>query len=408
MSTRVVVTGAGLVSALGDTPQALHRALLEGRSGLGPIELFETGPLGPLHGGEIKGFAPQDYLGKKNFRPLNRIAQITAAAAQQTLKASGWSVEAREQQEVGFVLGTMFCSVHTITAFDRHALTAGPSYASPLDFANTVINAAAGQTAIWHGLRGVNSTIATGPSSGLQALGYAADLIRTGRAKALLAGGAEELCFESAYGLQRAGLLADTVGAARPFDARRGGFAVAEGAAFLMLEELASARQRGAQILAEIKGHASGYDISRGQDQTKVVEVLSRTLCQALENAGIQADQVDAVSASANGSQGQDRCEALALAEVFEARPGIPVTAIKAALGESLGAGGALQAVDLLETMEDGVLPGVAGFERGDADAPLKGVSRENRPVDLGNGLLSATGFDGHCAALILGRPEGI
>ena len=408
MSTRVVVTGAGLVSALGDTPQALHRALLEGRSGLGPIELFETGPLGPIHGGEIKRFAPQDYLGKKNFRPLNRIAQVTAAAAQQTLEASGWSVEAREEHEVGFVLGTMFCSVHTITAFDRHALTAGPSYASPLDFANTVINAAAGQTAIWHGLQGVNSTIATGPSSGLQALGYAADLIRTGRSRALLAGGAEELCFESAYGLQRAGLLANTAGGAVPFDARRSGFAVAEGAAFLMLEELASAQQRGARILAEIKGHASGYDISRGHDQAKGVEVLSRTLRQALEGAGTKADQVDAISAAANGSVVQDRCEALALAEVFAMKPDIPVTAVKGALGEPLGAGGALQAVDLVETMDDGVLPGVVGFERTNADAPLKGVSRENRPVDLGHGLVSATGFDGHCAALVLSRLEGI
>ena len=405
MSTRVVITGTGLISALGDSPLSLHRKLLEGYCSLAPIELFETGPLGPIYGGEIKDFAPQDYLGKKNFRPLNRIAQITAAAAQQTLDASGWSSTAREEHEVGFVLGTMFCSVHTITAFDRHALIAGPGYASPLDFANTVINAAAGQTAIWHGLQGINSTIAAGPSSSLQALSYAADQIHNGRSKALLAGGAEELCFESTYGLQRAGLLAaasDGIGSCVPFDARRTGFAIAEGAAFLMLEERTSAQQRGAQILAEIKGYASGYDISRGQDQTKMIEAVTRTLHQTLTNSGLDASQIDTISAAANGSPKQDRCEALALNEVFASKAHIPTTAIKAALGEPLGAGGALQAIDLVETMNDGILPGVTGFETTDPEAALTGVRRENQTVDLSHSLLSAVGFDGHCAALVL------
>src|SRR5205085_7794233 len=141
------------------------------------------------------------------LRPLDRTSRLVASAAQLALNDSGWSEALRNQHEVGLVLGTMFCSVRTISEFDRRAVEAGPAYASPLDFSNTVINAAAGQTAILHDLRGVNTTVSTGVTSGLQAIAYAADLIRGGRARALLAGGADELCFESFYGFERAGLL---------------------------------------------------------------------------------------------------------------------------------------------------------------------------------------------------------
>src|SRR5438876_1528909 len=189
MGRRVVITGAGVISSLGDSPAKLHTALCEGRAGLRQIQLFSTQGLACHLGGEIASFSPKNYLGERNFRPLDRTSQLVAATAQMALDDSGWTAEMRSENEVGLVLGTMFCSVHTISQFDRRALAAGPAYASPMDFSNTVINAAAGQTAIWHNLRGVNSTIAAGSVSGLQAIIYAAELIRTGRARAILAGG---------------------------------------------------------------------------------------------------------------------------------------------------------------------------------------------------------------------------
>src|SRR5262249_12447237 len=160
---------------------------------------------------------------------LDRTSQLVTAAARLALDDSGWTRELRSSVEVGLVLGTMFCGVHTIGEFDRRAVTAGPAYASPLDFANTVINAAAGHTAIWHNLRGVNSTIAGGSASGLQALAHAADLISNGRASVVLAGGVEELCFESFCGFHHAGMLCGSNCKPGefpiPFDARRNGFA---------------------------------------------------------------------------------------------------------------------------------------------------------------------------------------
>ena len=408
---RVVITGAGVVSSLGDTPSGLHAALCEGRNGISPVGLFDTKGLGCPLGGEVEDFDAQKYLGRRNLRPLDRTSRLVASAAQLALDDSGWTAEMRAAEEVGLILGTMFCSVRTISEFDRRALEAGPAYASPMDFANTVINAAAGQTAILHDLRGVNTTVSTGVTSGLQAVAYAADLIRAGRARALLAGGADELCFESFYGFDRAGLLCRSDGHedhyAIPFDTRRNGFTPGEGAALLMLEEEASALERGARVLAEVSGAGCGYDSSRGRDERKAVESVAHSMRFALYEAMLRAYEVEVLSASANGSPGGDRYEALAVAEVFGQHAGaMPATAVKAMLGETLGASGAMQVVAALETMRDGRLPGIPQLEEVEEDFPLALASQARQDVDVNNVVVNSIGFDGHSCALLLARPE--
>jgi 3-oxoacyl-[acyl-carrier-protein] synthase II len=408
----VVITGAGVVSSLGDTPAGLHAALCEGLSGLRPVELFDTSGLGCPLGGEVKGFDAQKYLGRRNLRPLDRTSRLVASAAQLALDASGWTAEMRAGQEVGLVLGTMFCSVHTISEFDRRALEAGPAYASPMDFANTVINAAAGQAAILHDLRGVNTTVSTGITSGLQAVAYAADLIRAGRTHALLAGGADELCFESFYGFERAGLLCRSDGHEGhypiPFDARRNGCAPGEGAALLMLEDSASAHERGARVLAEVAGCGSGYDCSRGRDERSAVEAVAHSMRFAMYEAMLRPYEVECLSASANGSPGGDRREARAAAEVFgDHARSMPVAAIKAMLGETLGASGAMQSVAALETMRDGVLPGIPKLVQVEEGFPLALAGPDKQSVDVSNVLVNSVGFDGHVCSVILAKCDG-
>src|SRR4029079_1927880 len=230
------------------------------------------------------------------------------------LDDSGWAEAMRQDGEGGVALGAMFCSVDTISEFDRRALEAGPRYASPMDFANTVINAAAGQTAIMHNLRGINSTISTGITSGLQAIAYATEVIRSGRARAILAGGADEMCFESFYGFDRAGLLCRSEQCAGdfpiPFDKRRNGFALGEGAALLMLEDAHFARDRGARTLAEITGHGCGYDCSQGEDEESSVNAIALSVRHALNDAFTEPHEIDCLSASANGSYAGDLHEA--------------------------------------------------------------------------------------------------
>jgi 3-oxoacyl-[acyl-carrier-protein] synthase II len=318
-------------------------------------------------------------------------------------------MEMRNALEVGLVLGTMFCSVHTISEFDRRALEAGPAYASPMDFSNTVINAAAGQTAIVHNLRGVNTTISTGVTSGLEAISYASDLIRSGRVRALLAGGAEELCFESFFGFDRAGLLCQSDSSAGdfpiPFDTRRNGSALGEGAALLMLEDASLARERGARVLGEVTGHGSSYDCSRGRDDEDSVEAIASAIRHALSDAFLLPHEIDCLSASANGSEVGDRHEAEGVFAGLNGQTNkLPVTAIKSMLGETLGASGPIQAVALLETMRDGMLPGIPQLKEVDDDFPLKLARPESREEDVINGLINSIGFDGHCGSLILTR----
>lgn len=408
---RVVVTGMGLVSPLGHTPEALHAALLAGESARKPIELFPTAGLGCREAGEIRPFAPHDWLGERNVRPLDRTGRLLVVAAHQALAASGWTAAARAATEVGLVVGTTFCSVRTIAEFDRRALQLGPSYASPLDFANSVINAAAGQAAIWHDLRGINSTVAAGEASGLLAIGCAMDVLRSGRSTALLAGGAEELCFESFLGHFRAGRLCGSQGGGAerpvPFDGERNGFSLSEGAALLVLEEAESAAARGAVALAEVAGHGAAFDPTRGGEGGP--PAVARAVRLALADAGVEPAEVGVLSASASGSVVGDRNEALGVAEALGARAAeLPVAAVKALLGEALGASGAFQAVDLVESMRRGTLPGVAGLETVEEGFPLPGAMAASRTLGHAErriGLATSMGADGHCAAVVFGLP---
>jgi 3-oxoacyl-[acyl-carrier-protein] synthase II len=416
---RVVVTGAGVVSPLGDAPDSFFAALCRGDAVMAPVEAFPVDGLAPDLAAEVRGFDPGNYLGAKNFRPLDRTGRLAAVTAELALGDSGWSLEARRQHEVGLVLGTMFGSVHTISAFDRRALTAGPIYAKPMDFANSVINAAAGQTAIWHDLRGVNTTLSGGTTAGLQALGYAADLVAGGRAEAVLAGGADELCFESLYGFARAGWLAGTGPAengagtgnaatprAVPLDRRRNGFLPGEGAGLLMLEPAERAAERGVPALAEVRGHGAAFDPSRGRDAAAAAEAVARAVREALDDAGLAAEDVDLLSLSANGSVGGDAVEVRGLAAVFGERlAAVPATAVKGLTGEALGASGAFQALAALGAFASGRLPGVAGFEAADDALPVPSLAAGERPLPARTALLTAVDFDGGAVALLLARP---
>jgi 3-oxoacyl-[acyl-carrier-protein] synthase II len=442
---RVVITGAGVLSPLGDAPAAMHRALSQGVVARRPIELFATAVLGPQQGGEIRPFDPQSYVGERNLRPLDRTSRLLVVAAQLALAASGWSEAERAQGEVGLVAGTTFCSLRTIAEFDRRAKQLGPTHASPFEFANSVINAAAGQTAIWHHLRGVNSTLAAGEASGLLAIAQAAELVRTGRAKAVLAGGVEELCFESFISHARAERLCGTRRGGAPgerpvpFDEHRNGFSLSEGAGLLMLEDAADAAARRAVPRAEVlgwgaafaagdtaagdgdggRGGGNGGNASDDADRLSapvgsaaLAEALARAVHLALADAGLAPGEIDFLSTSASGSPVIDRAEALGIAAGLGGATTpvqLPAAAVKAMLGEGMGASGAWQAIDLVETFADGLVPGIAGLQGVEPGLPLAGLSAASRqlpPAAAGGtrrALATAISADGHCAALIFG-----
>lgn len=414
---QVAITGAGVLSPLGYGRKIFFQGLLEGREGLRPVTGFETHQLSLPRAGELNGDGPEQFLEGRSLRPLDRTSRLAAAAAELALEDSGYrqraaasnrEVDATTGTSAGLVLGTMYGSVRTISEFDRRALTAGPQYTKPFDFANSVINAAAGQAAIWHGLSGVNATVAGGTTAGVAALAHAADLIRAGRAGALVAGGAEELCFESCWGFARAGLLAaDPGGAAHaagvPFHARRNGFLPGEGAALLMLEEAEAARRDGVAILGLLTGSGSSFAPSRGSDAEASAAAVRRAITAALRDAGREPGDIDCLSVSASGGVHVDAAEAWGLAAALGDRVAeLPITAIKGAMGESLGAAGALQTVTLLEAFTAGELPGIRGLDEPQPDLPLRLAGTASRQGGFRCGLVTSLSWDGHAWALVV------
>jgi 3-oxoacyl-[acyl-carrier-protein] synthase II len=411
MRSKAVITGVGIVSALGDNPKDLHLALCRGdRAGIPMTSVNDRDIQTPCYAAPVQDFSPMHYLGDKNFRPLDRAGQLTVCAAHLALKSGDWTSELREATELDLVVGTTFCGAHTITQFDRETQISGPKFAKPLSFANTVINAAAGHTAIWHNLRGANTTVVAGKVSGLRALKHAQMQIGLGTSNVALVGGVEEFCFESYQGFLGAGRLqtSDIEGAGVPFSQQRDGFFLGEGAAFVVMEESEFAKNRGAKILGELLGHGSSYDVSRGQDESNAVERCASAIRSALSAAGISASDIDCVSCSANGSKVEDRYEALALANVFGERlSSIPLTAIGSTLGETLGASGILQSIAFIEAARDGRLPGIHGIG-GHLDEALPKLRIGGEPIEgnFNTGLIVSLGYDGSSAATIISVPH--
>jgi len=401
--TPVVVTGRGAICALGDHPGRIFDSLCEGRRPFAAPTLFAADAAPGVEVAEVRDFSADAYVRGGNVRPLDRTGRLALVGVELALADSGWTPELRAARPVGLVLGTMFCSVRTIGEFDRRALQAGPGYVSPMDFSNTVLNAAAGQVAIWQKLRGVNSTIAAGAASGLHAIGYGSQLIQRGRADALAAGGAEEICYESCYGFLRAGRLAPPNGqpAARvaPFDAHRRGTLMGEGAAFLVLESEESARARQAAVLARVLGFGSSYDPDARASSSGDPGAVAAAIRRALADAGVAPERIGLVVSSASGSPDLDAREAAGIAAVLGGS--VPVTAIKSMTGEALGASGALQVLTAIEALRSGMLPGVAGLSERDPAIDLN-VTAKTRPVRATHALVTSAAVEGNCCAAIL------
>jgi 3-oxoacyl-[acyl-carrier-protein] synthase II len=392
MSARVVVTGVGVIASIGAGIEEFERNLYAGCSGIGPSPLLGETAIAA----EVRNFNPQPWLGNKGIRVLDRSARLLCVAAQMALSSTG--LQQREGGEgdpnLGLVCGTMFGSVHSITSFDWSGVTDGPAYVNPMEFPNTVINSPAGQAAIKHKLRGVNSTISAGLVSGLYAIHYAAEFLTFGRATALLAGGVEELCEESFLSFRKVGVISER-GCPRPFGTDRDGTVLGEGSALWMLETA-----DGATALLEICGFGAAHDAHSVQAYSVRADGATSAIRQALAAAGIGPDAVGCVIAGASGSRAGDQMEAHALRNVFGSRlERIPICAPKAAFGEALGASGALCAVTAGLALDKGVLPPTTGFlSAGDG---LR-LSSGQQNLEGEYALVNCFGCDGNNAALVL------
>ncbi|MDI6606045.1 MAG: beta-ketoacyl synthase N-terminal-like domain-containing protein, partial [Candidatus Omnitrophota bacterium] len=210
---KIVITGLGVISSNGVGKDAFFEGIFSGASGIGPISLFDTSSLKVKTAAEIKDFSPQEFLGAKGLRTLDRSTKLAASAARMALDDAGLEVKEENSRQIGIVIGSTLGSISSISDFDREALTEGPRYVNPALFPNTVINSPASQVAIKFNIKGFNATLSTGFSAGLDAINYAVDMLRFAKAKIVLAGGVEELCIQVFLGFYKCGMLAGSGGA---------------------------------------------------------------------------------------------------------------------------------------------------------------------------------------------------
>ena len=383
---KVVITGMGVISAIGAGAEGFAEGLYSGKTAVAA---------GPPPTAAIPDFTPQTWLGSKGFKYFDRTARLLCVSSLMAIEKGGWKDDpaAADDERLGLMYGTMYGSEHSITAFDWVAVTEGPSMVSPLEFPNTVISSPGGQAAIKHHLSGPNWTQCQGFASSLHSLQQASVFLKAGRAKALLAGGADEFSNEAVLGLQHMGLLGSE-GSVKPFAKDSAGTVLGEGSALWMLETAEAANARGAAYAVEILG------FGQAQDDKTTAESGAAAIRGALKNAGISADQVGCIFASADGIPALDSAEENALREVFgESLSSIPACAPKAALGETMGSAGVFAATAAALALERQSVPPTAGYAGG---GPLK-LSAQSQPMQGKYALVNAFSYDGNVMSMVLG-----
>ena len=410
---RVVVTGMGMLTALGNDVDSTWRGMVAGRSGIGTIEAFDPSRLAARIAGEVHGFDASHILDRKEVRRTDRYIQFGLVASREAMDRAGLParLEGDEAQRTGVILGTGLGGVGTLVEGISINALRGPDRISPFLIPMGIPNVGAGQVAISFGMTGPNFTTVSACATGGHAIGEAYETIRRDDADTMIAGGSEAGVYEPLVGgfdsmraLSRRN--DDPERASRPFDKGRDGFVPGEGAGVLVLEELEHAQRRGAEILAEVVGYGATADASHITLPAPGGIGAVRAAQRALEKAGLMADQIDHVNAHATSTPEGDRAELQAIKTIFGGHAGtITVTANKSMIGHTLGAAGAIEAIVTIQTIRESCVPPTVNFDDPDDEAAgLDIVSGQARSQDVEIALSNSFGFGGQNTALIFRR----
>jgi 3-oxoacyl-[acyl-carrier-protein] synthase II len=406
MDRKVVITGLGVLSPVGIGKDKFWEALFQGETGFKTISLFDTSSFNVHIAGEISDFDPVSFLGKKGLRTLDRSTRLLSSAAKLAIEDAHLRITDENTNSIGVSIGTTFGSLHSISQFDRQGLIEGPKYVNPSHFPNTVINSPASQVSIRFRIKGFNTTISTGFCASLDAVSYAADFIKLNRADVVLAGGVEELCEETFLGFYKLGCLSGSDGLEPiccPFDARRKGIILSEGAAVLILEDEDHALRRGANILATVRGYGNSFYPMTGKGFTHSGKGLFNAIALALQDTSLSSGDIDYISASANSTKGLDRMETNVIKELFgESAYNIPISSIKSMVGESFSASGALSLAATVGAIYKGVVPPTVNYKEKDPKCDLDYVPNEAKIKKLNNVLVISSDPYGQNTAMVM------
>jgi 3-oxoacyl-[acyl-carrier-protein] synthase II len=399
---RVVITGLGAVTPLGVGADAL-------------FERWAAGECGILDGaGACTDFEPSELLSVKEARRLDRFSQLALVAAGEAVADAGWDGEVPyDPMRVGCVVSTGIGGIQTIELQHDVLRDRGPTRMSPLGIPAQMPNAAAAAVSMKYGLKGQMFSVVSACSSGAHAIGCALRMIQWGDADAVVVGGAEATLTPFGFGSFNSMQALSPTGISRPFDARRDGFVMGEGAGVLVLEEAESAAARGATVLGEVAGYGSTSDAYHLTAPEPSGEAATRAIELALSDAGVEPGEVDYINAHGTSTPLNDTAETAAIKRALgeECAYKIPISSLKSATGHLLGAAGAAEAVATVKTLQTRVIPPTLGLEVPDPDCDLDYVPGEARPLVLSNGrppvaLSNSFAFGGHNVALIFRGPS--
>ncbi len=409
---RVVITGMGAITPLGQSVDEYWTNLVAGVSGVRPMTLCDTTGYPTKVSGEVQDWNPESFIDRKEARRMARFSQFAVAAAQQAVGDAGLDLEAMDRTTIGVLFGNGNGGYPNIEEAVRTIVAKGGMRVDPLFMPKALPNMAAAQVALQLGLKGYNGTVVTACAAGTQAIGDALHLLRHGRMDVMLTGGAEA-------GISQLGLAAFSVmramtqrndepaRASRPFDRDRDGFIPSEGAAVFVLETLDHAQQRGARILAEVAGAAASADAYHIVAPCADGEGAARTIRWALEDAGLSAADVDYINAHGTSTPLNDVSETVAIkAALGEHAYTVPVSSTKSMIGHALGASGALETVAAVQTIVTGTIHPTINLDNPDPDCDLDYVPNTARRAGVRVVLKNSFGFGGQNACLVLKRYE--
>ena len=406
--TRIVITGVSVISSIGTGKDIFWENLARGISGIKPITLFDVSKYNCRQAGEISDFDAKIYLGPKGIRHIDRTSLLVSSATVLAIKDANLDNNTYCADELGIVVGSTYGSINSISSFDFQSLREGPNYVNPMDFPNTVLNAPASRASIFCNATGLSTTISNGVTSSIDAIIYAADFLRMGRVKAVVAGGVHGLTPDIFWGAHNSKILAGSkpgaIEISAPFDKRRNGMVLGEASALVILETLEDALKRNAPIYAEIKGYGTAFEPGIAVNKNYQTDGNKRAIMSAIKSAHFTLNDVSYISANAYSGVYGDALEARVIKDVFGMRTKlIPVTAIKSMTGECLDASGALQTVAAVMSIKSNAIPPMINYKEYDENCDLN-FATSNSVMPVKNVLINTISRLGNNSSLIVSK----
>ncbi len=413
MAERVVVTGLGAVTPLGNDVESTWGGLIAGRSGIDTISAFDPSAFATRIAGEVRDFDPAAAVGPKEARRMDRFVQLAIGAAREALRDADLRIDATNAERVGVLMGSGIGGIITLMDQSRVLDSRGPDRVSPFLVPMMIVNMVAGVTAIHTGAKGPNFTVVSACATSAHCLGEAFEVIRRGDADAVIAGGSEAPIlpiglagFTSMRALSTRN--SEPQRASRPFDAERDGFVMAEGAAVLILESLSHAVNRRARIYAEFRGYGATGDAYHITAPAEGGEGAYRSMALALRKAGLAPEDIDYINAHGTSTPINDRLETMAIRQLFGPRAyDVAVSSTKSMTGHLLGAAGALEAMACVKAIAHSIVPPTINYENPDPECDLDYVPNEARRTRVRAAISNSLGFGGHNATLLFTEFSG-